>query len=191
MKYAELINFDPIESVIQLTAANDRNEAISLVKSYVMSDNMADKLKYNMLSQLQLEEVVDNKGVLLVGNYGTGKSHLMSVISSIAYDAKMLDCVQNRKFAEHAGIIAGKFEVLRIEIGASKMSLRNIILTKIKQDFAERGLTFEIPEEKDIITNKDVLLDIMNLFSTKYPGKGYLIVVDEFQIRRKRYLPCG
>lgn len=180
MKYADLINFNPIESIIQLTAANDKKEAISLVKSYVMSDDMADKLNNNMLSQLRLEDVVDNKGVLLVGNYGTGKSHLMSVISSIAYDAENLDYVQNKKFAEAARIIAGKFEVLRIEIGASKMSLRNIILTKVKQDFAERGLIFDFPDEKDIISNKDVLLTMMDLFSSKYPDKGYLIVVDEF-----------
>jgi energy-coupling factor transporter ATP-binding protein EcfA2 len=180
MKYADLISFNPIESIIQLTAANDKKEAINLVKSYVMSDGMADKLTNNMLSQLRLEDVVDNKGVLLVGNYGTGKSHLMSVISSIAYDAENLDYVQNKKFAEAARIIAGKFEVLRIEIGASKMSLRNIILTKVKQDFAERGLIFDFPDEKDIISNKDVLLTMMDLFSSKYPDKGYLIVVDEF-----------
>jgi len=180
MKYADLINFNPIESIIQLTAANDKKEAINLVKSYVMSDDMADKLTNNMLSQLRLEDVVDNKGVLLVGNYGTGKSHLMSVISSIAYDAENLDYVQNKKFAEAARIIAGKFEVLRIEIGASKMSLRNIILTKVKQDFAERGLIFDFPDEKDIISNKDVLLTMMDLFSSKYTDKGYLIVVDEF-----------
>ena len=180
MKYADLINFNPIESIIQLTAANDKKEAINLVKSYVMSDDMADKLTNNMLSQLRLEDVVDNKGVLLVGNYGTGKSHLMSVISSIAYDAENLDYLQNKKFAEAAKVIAGKFEVLRIEIGASKMSLRNIILTKVKQDFAERGLIFDFPDEKDIISNKDVLLTMMDLFSSKYTDKGYLIVVDEF-----------
>jgi len=180
MKYADLINFNPIESIIQLTAANDREEARNLVKSYVMSDSMAEKLINNMLSQLSLDDVVDNKGVLLVGNYGTGKSHLMSVISSIAYDAENLAYLQNKKFAEAAGVIAGKFEVLRIEIGASKMSLRNIILTKVKQDFAERGLAFDFPDEKDIISNKDVLLTMMDLFSSKYPDKGYLIVVDEF-----------
>ncbi len=76
MKYSELINFNPIESIIQLTSANDKTEAVNLVKSYVMSDDMADKLENNMVSQLKLEDAVDNKGVLLVGNYGTGKSHL-------------------------------------------------------------------------------------------------------------------
>ncbi len=180
MKYADLINFNPIDSVIQLTAANDKSVATNLVKSYVMSDDMADKLKNNMLSQLRLEDVVDNKGVLLVGNYGTGKSHLMAVISAVALDTDNLSYVQNKKFSEDVTCIAGRFEVLRIEIGASQMSLRNIIMNKVKQDFESRGLSFSFPEEKDIITNKDVLLRIMEIFSSKYPEKGYLIVVDEF-----------
>lgn len=180
MKYLELINFNPIESIIQLTAANDKSEAVNLVKSYVMSDDMAEKLQNNMISQLKLEDAVDNKGVLLVGNYGTGKSHLMSVISSIACDVDNLEFLNNKKFAESVKIIAGKFEVLRIEIGASKMSLRNIILTKVKQDFAESGLSFDFPDEKDIITNKDTLSKMMEIFASKYPDKGYLIVVDEF-----------
>lgn len=84
MKYSDLISFNPIEDVIQLTMADDANRAKEYVKSYVMSDTMAANLKSPVLDQLQMDEVVDNKGVLVVGNYGTGKSHLMSVISSIA-----------------------------------------------------------------------------------------------------------
>ena len=116
MKYSDLISFDPIESVIQLTAADDSSEAVKRVKSYVMSDSMAGQIKNNMLSQLSLDDVVDNKGVLLVGNYGTGKSHLMSVISAIALDATNLAHLRNQNFAEDAKDIAGRFEVVRIEI---------------------------------------------------------------------------
>ena len=43
MKYSELISFNPIESIIQLTSANDQDQEARLVKSYVMSDDMADK----------------------------------------------------------------------------------------------------------------------------------------------------
>lgn len=180
MKYSDLISFNPIESIIQLTSANDLDEEAKLVKSYVMSDDMAEKISLNMLSQLKLEEVVDNKGVLLVGNYGTGKSHLMSLVSAVARNADYLPMVQNQRFALDAECIAGQFEVLRIEIGASQMSLRNIILNKVQQDFTARGLPFSFPDERDIINNKDVLLNMMEIFARKYGERGYLIVVDEF-----------
>lgn len=180
MKYGELIQFDPIESVIVLKDANNKAEEERLVKSYVMSDDMAEKLNNNMISQLRLDEVVDNKGVLLVGNYGTGKSHLMSVVSAVAHDDKYLDMLGNHEFAEKAKSIAGKFEVLRIEIGASQMALRDIILGEVKADFRNRGLDFSFPPMSEVGNNKKILESMMEIFASEYPDKGYLIVVDEF-----------
>ena len=80
MKYSELISFNPIEDVIQLTTADDKNKAREYVKTYVMSDKMAESMQAPMIDQLQMDEVIDNKGVLIVGNYGTGKSDRKSVV---------------------------------------------------------------------------------------------------------------
>lgn len=74
MKYSDLISFNPIEDVIQLVTADDSNKAREYVKTYIMSDAMVQSLKSPVLEQLQMDEVVDNKGVLVVGNYGTGGS---------------------------------------------------------------------------------------------------------------------
>ncbi len=179
MKYRDLIQFNPIETIIQLTSADDAAKEKELVRSYVMSDDMAERLNYSLLSQLKLTEVIDNKGVLLIGNYGTGKSHLMSLVSAVAHDAAYLDDVQNEKFAEFAKVIAGRFEVKRVEIGSVQMSLRNIFFTVVKEDLAKRGIAFDFPEETEIINNKGTLINMMELFATKYHDKGYLVVVDE------------
>lgn len=179
MKYNELIQFDPIVTVIELKSADDSTKAKELVRSYIMSDNMADLVSVKILSQLGLEDVVDNKGVLLVGNYGTGKSHLMSVISAIAADSAYLDLVQNEKFRTAARPIAGKFEVLRIEIGSTEASLRTIITNNIEQDLASRGITYKFPDVVNITNNKDALVAMMAAFAGKYADKGYLIFVDE------------
>lgn len=180
MKYSQLISFNPITTVIQLTDADNIAEEEKLVRSYVMSDDMEKRIADIMLGQLQFDEFNDNKGILLVGNYGTGKSHLMSLISAVAHDAKYLSLVQNKRFAADAKIIAGKFEVLRIEIGASTMSLRDIILSKIKEDFKARGLDFSYPAQNEIVNNKGILTNMMALFAGKYgEDKGYLVVIDE------------
>ena len=180
MKYSELISFNPIEDVIQLVTAEDKDKAREYVKTYVMSDSMAENLQAPMIDQLQMDEVIDNKGVLVVGNYGTGKSHLMSVISAIAKDADNLQYLQNQKFAKQMEPIAGKFEVLRIEIGGVVMPLYDVIKGYIQEDFDNRGIDFEIPEYSDVKSLKKVISDMMIAFSEKYPDKGYLIVVDEF-----------
>lgn len=97
MKYSDLISFHPIEDVIQLVTAENKDKAREYVKTYVMSDTMAESLQAPVLDQLQMDEVVDNKGVLIVGNYGTGKSHLMSVLSAIATDADNVQYLQKQK----------------------------------------------------------------------------------------------
>src|SRR5690606_25936823 len=135
-----------------------------LVRSYVMSDSMADLVTSKIISQLNLEDVVDNKGVLVVGNYGTGKSHLMSVISAIAANSAYLQEVQNMKFRASAKSIAGKFEVLRIEIGSTEASLRTIITSNIEQDLARRGITYKFPDVGNITNNKDALISMMAAF---------------------------
>jgi len=44
MKYRELIQFEPIDTVIQLKESDDPTKARRLVESYVISDEMAEKL---------------------------------------------------------------------------------------------------------------------------------------------------
>ena len=181
MKYSELISFSPIESTIQLKESNrTKAESANLVKNYVMSDSMAKNLQAPVIDQLQMDEVVDNKGILVIGNYGTGKSHLMSVISAVAHDADNLQYLQNKKFAEAMKPIAGKFEILRIEIGGVTMSLREILFGFIQEDFDERGIDYEVPDFTSVRDNKKLIKDMMMAFNEMYPEKGYLIVVDEF-----------
>lgn len=179
VKYSELINFNPIESVIELKSAEDNEKAKKYVETYVMSDEMADKLDYGLLSQLQLDEVVDNKGVLIVGNYGTGKSHLMSVISAVANDEEFVKYINNKKFAKYIEPIAGRFEILRIELGTVNNSLRNIIIKEIEEDLARRGITYKFPDSSTLTNNKGALEGMMKAFESKYPNKGYLLAIDE------------
>lgn len=72
MKYGDLIQFEQIESVIQLLDADRPDEAKKLVSTYVISDDMAERISKLMIPQLSFDDTVDHKGVLIVGNYGTG-----------------------------------------------------------------------------------------------------------------------
>jgi len=44
MKYGDLIQFDPIESVVQLRDADKSSTAHTLVNTYVISEEMAERL---------------------------------------------------------------------------------------------------------------------------------------------------
>jgi hypothetical protein len=179
MKYRELIQFEPIESVIQLREANARQKAAQLVQSYVISDRMADQLANLVFEHLQLDRPVDNKGVLIVGNYGTGKSHLMAMVSALAEHADLVDAVRHPSVRAAAGAIGGRFQVLRAEIGGVEKSLRDIVLDEIEFFLAERGVDYQFPPASQISNNKAPLVEALALFSQRFPGQGFLLVLDE------------
>lgn len=179
MRYSELFQFEPIETIIQLRDADKKTEAKQLVKTYVISDRMAAQMADIIFPQLQFEKPLDSKGVLIVGNYGTGKSHLMSVISAMAEHADLVDEVNHGAAKGHATKIAGKFKVIRVEIGAVTASLRDILVREIEQAFKAWGITYKFPSADSITTNKDALIEAIGLFQNKYPDKGVLLIVDE------------
>lgn len=179
VKYRDLVQFEPIESVIQLKDANDLERAFHLLDTYVISDRMAEQLKHMIINQLQFEKATDNKGLLIVGNYGTGKSHLMSVISTIAEREGASQHIQNTAVAETAKEIEGKFKVIRLEIGSVGTSLRDILCSSIEDGLVNMDVDFTFPDFDKITNNKDSLEEMMGLFNEKYPNHGLLVVVDE------------
>ena len=179
MKYRELVEFEPIETVIELQEAESPEKARQLVQTFVISDGMAEQLANLVFSNLQFLKPSDNKGILVVGNYGTGKSHLLSLISGIAEQPDLVKIVKNKSVADGSKSIAGKFKVVRLEIPATKKSLRNIICDRIEDFLVDEGISFSFPSDDQVDSNKEDLSAVMALFSEKYPNQGLLLVVDE------------
>lgn len=179
MHYSELVQFEPIETVIQLRDADEVKAARQLVKDYVISDRMADQLVNLVIPQLQFQKPLDNKGVLIVGNYGTGKSHLMSMISAVAEHADLLDEVSNSNVKKASKVIAGKFKVLRVEIGGVTSSLRDILLGELEAVLKKWKTPYKFPPVDKVTNHKNVIIEAVAEFQKKYPDQGILLVVDE------------
>src|SRR5687768_4230879 len=99
MKYRDLVKFEPIDSVVQLEQADSAEAARQLVETYVISRHMSEQLCDLVIPKIQFETAADNKGVLIVGNYGTGKSHLLSLISGLAEHADLRAGVKDENVA--------------------------------------------------------------------------------------------
>jgi predicted ATPase len=179
MKYKDLIQFDPIESVVQLRDADKSTAAHHLVNTYVISEEMAERLIDLVIPQLQFDQPIDNKGILVVGNYGTGKSHLMSVISSLAEDASLLDSLNHATVADSAKQIAGKFKVIRTEIGSTTMSLRDILIAELEEKLDKLQVDYVFPEADTVVSHKRAFEEMMTAFYQVYPDHGLFLVVDE------------
>lgn len=179
MKYGDLIQFEPIESVVQLRDADDVTAARRFVSTYVISEEMAERLIEIVFPNLQFDQPADNKGLLVVGNYGTGKSHLMSVISAICEHADLRTYLSNEQVAQAAERIAGKFKVVRTEIGATTMSLRDILVGELEEHLARMGVAYTFPDASQVPSNKRAFEEMMAAFHAKFPDHGLLLVVDE------------
>jgi len=179
MKYRDLIQFEPIETVVQLRSADQRSAAQQLVATYVISDEMAERLTELVIPQLQFEEMLDNKGILIVGNYGTGKSHLMSFLSAIAEHADLAENIQNEKVSLASVRIAGRFKVIRSEIGSTTMSLREIIVSELEEYLASVGVNFQFPPLDKVKNHKPIFEKMMAAFAEHYPDQGLMLIVDE------------
>jgi len=192
MKYSDLVKFEPIESVIQLEQAGVPATVRQLVQTFVISQRMSEQLCDLLIPNLQFEKPADNgnKGVLAVGNYGTGKSHLLSLISGLAEYSDLVDLVRDQNVAKAAKAISGKFKVVRVEIPAAKRSLRSILCHRLESFMASEGLSFSFPTDDQVHNNKEDLANMMDQFHQNYPDHGLLLVVDELldYLRSRRQL---
>lgn len=179
MKYSDLVQFEPVENVVKVRQADDRSVAEKLVRTYVISDRMADVILLRILPTISLERSEDNGGLFIVGNYGTGKSHLMALISAIAEHAELLNQVTHPVVQQGLQKIAGRFCVIRQEIGSTTMPLRDIVLQYLQEGLAALGVEVSFPPMDQVPNTKDLLQNAVQIFQKKYPGQGLLIVIDE------------
>ncbi|MFE9128648.1 DUF6079 family protein [Streptomyces sp. NPDC007148] len=180
MRYRDLISFEPVESVKQLRAADSADQALEDVRTYIVSEKMREQLTDVVLPNLRFDNPeFDHKGLLLVATYGTGKTHLMSVVSAVAENADLAERLTDAETAASAADIAGKFKVIRVEIGAVEMGLRDILATELTSGLAKLGVTYEFPPLDKVTNNKRPLQEMMAAFEAAYPDHGLLLVIDE------------
>jgi len=179
MKYNELVDFDPIESVVELRAADKADQAKRLVQTFVISDRMAELLRTIVLPQLQFASPTDNKGLLVVGNYGTGKSHLMAVISALAEHDEYVAELSNDSVAAAAVDVAGQFQVIRAEAPSTQLPLRDLVCQRIERWLNDQGIDYTFPPYDKVTSNKDDFQEMMSAFEAKHNEHGLLFVLDE------------
>lgn len=177
MKYSELIHFEPITEVVKFSETHKSDYQKNLVKTFVFSETFKDHLIPLMVRNLDFTYSGESFGLQVVGNYGTGKSHLMSLVSLIAEHEQLIDLVQEEKPKKSLKAISGKFKVLRFELGGTE-SLWDFVTFKIERYFNELGINFSF-DGHGAITYADKLKLMMAEFEDKFPDKGFLVVIDE------------
>ena len=178
MKYSELIQFEPLNEVVKFNRLIDDAYRENLVKTYVFSKAYEDTIIPEVCKNLDYTAMYDTFGLQIVGTYGTGKSHLMSLISLVAENAEYLPLVQNDKAVQVLKNIAGKYRIIRFELGSAD-ELWNLICHQIDLKFQEWGIHYSIAADNKPDMYKDKLMRMMAQFEAAFPDKGLMIVIDE------------
>jgi hypothetical protein len=177
MQYKELIQFEPITSVVKLVNAGELSVAENLVKTFVFSNKMQEDLREIIIKNLVTEPSYETKGIQIVGSYGTGKSHLMSLVSAVAENADLTKLIQNEDLKTLFLPIAGKYKVLRFEIGTDK-PLKDIVFAQIERFLKQLGINFIFDADSNF-SWKELIQQMIAEFENKFPNHHFLIVIDE------------
>jgi hypothetical protein len=176
MKYRDFLNFEPITEVVKFSRTNESEYQKSLIKTFVFSDTFKNIMIPLIVQKLDYSHSGESFGIQIVGNYGTGKSHLMSLVSLLAEDESLLEYINDEKPKKDLKAISGKFKVLRFELGNTE-SLWEIITFKIKNYFSSLGIDISFDQIGPSFHDKLMLM--MSKFEEKFPNKGFLIVIYE------------
>lgn len=178
MKYKDLIQFESVDEIIKFDKLNDGDYRDRLVKTFVFSHSFENFIIPRICRELDLDSTQETRGLQVVGNYGTGKSHLMSLFSIIAEDAHYLDFVNNQKAKECLEIIAGRYKVVRFEISGTD-SLWDMITYQIDKYLDKWGVEYSIYDDNRPVPYYEKLQKMLAAFEEKYPDKGFMFVIDE------------
>lgn len=176
MKYNEILKFEPITDVIQFDLLDGVDYQKEVIRTFVYPDYFVDTIIPEIVNQL-IPGGRNQKGVQVIGNYGTGKSHLMSLISLVAQNSDYLDLVTNATTKQTLAPIAGKFKVLRFELGSDK-SLWSIVTFQLQEFLNSIGVDFTFdPDSRKMY--REQMEDMLAAFEEKFPEQGIMLVIDE------------
>ncbi len=178
MKYSDLIQFEPINEVVKFERLTSDDYRQSLVRNFVFSQTYEKTIIPQLCKNLDYTASDETFGVQIVGNYGTGKSHLMSLISLVAEDSAFLPLVQNAGAQKVLKNIAGKYKIIRFELGSDD-ELWRLVGFQIDQQMKDWGIAYSILEDNAPDMYTDKLNRMMAHFEEKFPDKGLMIVIDE------------
>jgi hypothetical protein len=180
MKYSDVVDIPaPLETVKQVRDSDTVEVARGDVETYVISDRMASQLVDKVVPNLRFDAPDNNMGIFVVSTYGTGKTHLMSLIAAVAEFPELREVVRNDSLSSAFEPISGRFQAIRFDIGASAMSLRDIVCTELTKGLKKRGVTYAFPPLEQVTNTKDSLVEMMAAFEAVHPDQGLLFVLDE------------
>jgi len=172
-----LFDFQQIKDVVDIDADLDaRDKRAEIVTSYVISESLENQIVefFNNL------EHPKHKANTVIGNYGSGKSHLIGFLISLVEDPSLADSLQNARIKKAVGKLSRKFFSVKFELQAGQVGLKQWFYGKTKQQLKAKYCV-DIPtfDPQIDFDDKENIKEILSIIKKKDPSIGLLVVIDE------------
>ena len=188
----KLFNYTEIKDVVDIDTDIQQSELQKeLVSSYIISEGLEQQI-IDFFDNLRKP---NHKSLKIIGNYGSGKSHLIAFLVSVLNNPDLRPLIKNQTVKKATAKIDRKFFTVQFELQPVDVDLSYFFFREVEKQFKkEYGL--EIPKytKGETLNFKDHLAEIISFLKEKDPTKGLLVVVDEvsdflqakqsFQIKR-------
>lgn len=178
MLIKDLFNFEDIQQVVAI--GNIENER-EMVEKFVISPNLKEDL-FEFLEYLKGQKPDRNTSIDVIGNYGTGKSHLLTFLSLILSNPEMVQYIQDEDLKQEFSKINREFLLVKYELPGQDKSFGDIFFYRVRKQLKE-NYDIEIRqidlknEDKD---PKELIEEILLKIKEKYPNKGLIVIFDEY-----------
>lgn len=174
----DLIQFGEIKDVIDIDSDIETYEGKkTIVSDYIVSKRLKESVR-KIISNISKPK---SKSVLVIGGYGSGKSHLLAWIVSLLENEDLVQYVSDDELkTEFKEELNRQFAVVQFELQPSSASLSEFFFDRVEKQLDEKyeikipAYTSKGPED----FKKD-LNEIISIIKEKDPKMGFVVLIDE------------
>ena len=171
-----LFNYTVIKDVIDIdTDLIEEDSQKELISSYIFSDGMEQQI-IDFFDNMQMP---NHKAVKIIGNYGSGKSHLIAFLVSVINNHNFSSLIKDAKVRKAAEKNSRKFFTVQFELQPVDVDLSLFFFRELEKQI-KHTFGIDIPKlTADTINFKDHLTDIIEVLKKHDPTRGLMVIVDE------------
>ncbi len=172
-----LFQFNQIKDVVDIDSdLIEENKIRELVRSYIISES----LEKQIIEFFENVQKPTHNGRTVIGNYGSGKSHLVGFLVSLVENPDLTGSITNENIKQKVKELNHQFFTVQFELGASQVPLKRWFYGKVRKQLKQK-YNIEIPvfHEKKDFDDKENIIRIMEIVKQNNPTAGLLVAIDE------------
>ena len=171
-----LFDYHEIKDVVDIdTDLKEEELQKELISSYIISEGLEEQIIdfYDNLKK------PNHKAAKILGNYGSGKSHLMAFLVSSITRPDLRHLISNKEVLKACESVNRGFLTVQFELQPVSVELSLFFFREIEKQLKQK-YDIEVPKfTADILDFKEHIDNIVNTIKKKKPSVGLLVVIDE------------